>query len=382
MRKISLLGATGSIGTQTLDVARTHNVKVCAITGNRNLKLLEQQARLFRPQLVCTADATCYRELCRALADTDITVEAGEESILHAATLEGCDLVVNSIVGIAGLRPTLAAINACKDVALANKESLVTGGDLVMRAVAEKGVRLLPVDSEHSAIFQCMQGCRESEVRRILLTASGGPFFGYTRDMLRAVTREQALRHPNWQMGPKITIDSATLMNKGAELIEAVFLFHQKPENVEIVVHRQSIVHSLIELADHAVLAQLGTPDMRIPIQYAITYPQRLESTAPPLSLFDVGYLSFERPDEETFESLAACREAIRRGGLYPCAVNCANEQAVELFLAGKISFLEIGRLVTSALSYRDFSGEYTLKDVLNTDLEIREYVKETAVHS
>lgn len=376
MKTISVLGSTGSIGTQTLDVARMHGIRVSAITANRNIKLLEEQAREFKPELVCVAEKGLYLPLKTALADTDIEIDCGPEGVQRAASLQSCDLVVNSIVGIAGLLPTLSAINACKDVALANKESLVTGGALVMKVAADKGVNIFPVDSEHSAIFQCMQGCREREVKKIILTASGGPFFGYTKNMLRNVTKEQALTHPNWSMGAKITIDSATLMNKGAELIEAVWLFHKKAEDVEIVVHRESVIHSLIELADNAVLAQLGTPDMRIPIQYAITYPDRLPSSAPRLSLTDYAKLTFYQPDLKTFEALAACKKAIELGGLYPCAVNCANEQAVSLFLEDKIKFVQIGEMVSKALSYKNYSGEYTLNDILNTDAEIREYVK------
>ncbi len=379
MKTISVLGSTGSIGTQTLDVAKMHNVKVAAITANRNIKLLIEQAREFKPELVCVGDKDLYNELKTALADTDIEIDCGPEGVQRAASLESCDLVVNSIVGIAGLLPTLSAINACKDVALANKESLVTGGALVMQAAKEKGVKILPVDSEHSAIFQCMQGCKETEVKKIILTASGGPFFGYTKEMLQNVTKEQALKHPNWSMGAKITIDSATLMNKGAELIEAVWLFNKRAEDVEIVVHRESVIHSLIELEDNAVLAQLGAPDMRVPIQYAITYPDRLPSKAARLSLTDYANLTFYKPDYETFKALSACKKAIELGGLYPCAVNCANEQAVALFLEDKIKFCQIGEMVTAALSYKNYSGEYTLNDILNTDAEIREYVKSMA---
>ena len=379
MRNISVLGSTGSIGTQTLDVARLHNIKVCAITANKNIELLEQQAREFNPKMVCVYDKTLYSSLKNALKDTSVEVTCGDEGIEKAATLNESDLIVNSIVGIAGLYPTLSAINACKDVALANKESLVTGGALVIDAVKRKNVKLLPVDSEHSAIFQCMQGCKDREVKKIILTASGGPFFGYNKEQLKSVTKEQALRHPNWSMGAKITIDSATLMNKGAELIEAVWLFGKAPEDVEIVVHRQSVIHSLIELSDNAVLAQLGTPDMKIPIQYAITYPDRLVSDAPRLSLTDYANLTFAKPDYETFEALAACKKAITLGGLYPCAVNCANEEAVKLFLEDKIKFCEIGALVSSALSFKDYSGEYTLDDIVNTDKEIRQYVRDIA---
>ncbi len=376
MKSISVLGSTGSIGTQTLDVVRMHGVKVFAITANKNIKLLEKQAREFTPEIVSVADESLYTQLKLSLSDTNIKVCCGDEGTQAAAMIDGAELVVNSIVGIAGLLPTLSAIQAKKDVALANKESLVTGGSLVMNAAKKAGVKILPVDSEHSAIFQCMQGCKESEVKKIILTASGGPFFGYDKERLKTVTKAQALKHPNWEMGAKITIDSATLMNKGAELIEAVWLFNKKAEDIEIVVHRESIIHSLIELNDNAVLAQLGTPDMKIPIQYAITYPDRLASPAPRLSLTDCANLSFYKPDYETFEALTACKKAITLGGLYPCAVNCANEQAVKMFLEDKIKFVQIGELVSSALEYKNYEGEYTLKDVLNTDAEIREYVK------
>ncbi len=376
MRSISVLGSTGSIGTQTLDVARMHGVKVCAITANRNIKLLEEQAREFNPELVVVSDESLYNDLKLALADTGIRVAGGAEAVCEAASIESAEIVVNSIVGIAGLLPTLSAIKACKDVALANKESLVTGGALVMSEAKRRGVSIIPVDSEHSAIFQCMQACKPSEVKKIILTASGGPFFKFTKEQLKNVTKAQALRHPNWSMGAKITIDSATLMNKGAELIEAVWLFDKKAEDIEIVVHRQSIVHSLIELEDNAVLAQLGTPDMTIPIQYAITYPQRFKSPAPRLSLTECATLTFDKPDFETFEALASCKKAIELGGLYPCAVNCANEQAVSLFLNDKIKFYQIGELVSSALEYKNYSGEYTLNDILNTDKEIREFIK------
>ena len=379
MRCLSVLGSTGSIGTQTLDVARKHNMPVAAITANRNVKLLEEQAREFNPDIVAISDDSLYKELKTALADTDVKVLSGQDGILAAAESSRANLVVNAIVGIAGLLPSLTAINAGKDLALANKESLVTGGALVMGAVKEKGVKILPVDSEHSAIFQCMQACKKEDVKKIILTCSGGPFFGFTAKELENVTKEQALKHPNWNMGAKITIDSATLMNKGAELIEAVWLFDKRAEDVEIVVHRESVIHSLIELNDNAVLAQLGTPDMHIPIQYAITYPERYPSQSGRLSLTDYANLTFYKPDYETFKALAACKKASQLGGLYPCAVNCANEQAVKLFLEDKIKFAQIGQLVEGALSYKNYGGEYTLNDVLNTDKEIREYVTEMA---
>lgn len=380
MRSISVLGSTGSIGTQTLDVAKKHNMRLAAITANKNVKLLSEQARQFNPSLVCIGDESLYSDLKRELADTDIKLAAGQEGVLMAAEHSEANLVVNAIVGIAGLLPSLTAVNAGKDLALANKESLVTGGALVMGAVREKGVKILPVDSEHSAIFQCMQGCKSSDVKKIILTCSGGPFFGFSKEQLENVTKEQALKHPNWSMGAKITIDSATLMNKGAELIEAVWLFDKKAEDIEIVVHRESVIHSLIELTDNAVLAQLGTPDMHIPIQYAITYPERHPSQSGRLSLTDYTNLTFYKPDYDTFRALTACKKAAQLGGLYPCAVNCANEEAVRLFLDDKIKFAQIGELVESALSYKNFSGEYTLYDVLNTDKEIREYVRNTAL--
>lgn len=380
MRSISVLGSTGSIGTQTLDVAKKHNMRLAAITANKNVKLLSQQARQFNPSLVCIGDESLYGELKRELADTSIKLAAGNEGILMAAEHSEANLVVNAIVGIAGLLPSLTAVNSGKDLALANKESLVTGGALVMGAVAKNKVKILPVDSEHSAIFQCMQGCNKNEVKKIILTCSGGPFFGFSKEQLKDVTKQQALKHPNWSMGAKITIDSATLMNKGAELIEAVWLFDKKAEDIEIVVHRESVIHSLIELTDNAVLAQLGTPDMHIPIQYAITYPQRYPSQSGRLSLTDYTNLTFYKPDYDTFRALTACKKAAELGGLYPCTVNCANEEAVRLFLDDKIKFAQIGELVESALSYKNFSGEYTLNDVLNTDKEIREYVRKSAL--
>ncbi|MBQ9937211.1 MAG: 1-deoxy-D-xylulose-5-phosphate reductoisomerase [Oscillospiraceae bacterium] len=379
MKNISILGSTGSIGTQALEVCEKIGAKVYAITANNNLDLLEEQARKFKVELVSITNKELYTDLKTRLADTNIKVCCGEEGLLEAATYDKSDTVLNSVVGIAGLIPTMEAINAGKDIALANKETLVTGGKLVIEAAKKKGVKILPVDSEHSAIFQCMQGCSEKEIKKIILTASGGPFFGFTYEQLKNVTKAQALKHPNWSMGAKITIDSATLMNKGLELIEAAWLFNKKAEDIEIVVHRESVIHSLIELCDNAVLAQLGTPDMKIPIQYALTYPDRLECDTKCLSLTDYTNLTFYKPDYQTFKALAACKKAIELGGLYPCAVNCANEQAVKMFLDDKISFLRIGELVEEALHFKDYSGNYTLNDIMNTNLEIREYVKTIA---
>lgn len=374
MDTIVLLGSTGSIGKQTLDVCRAHNIEIRALSANSNVELLEQQAREFMPKYAVIADDTLYSDLKQRLSDTDVKVLAGEKGLCEIAALVGCK-VVNAIVGMAGLVPTFAAIKAGNDVALANKETLVTGGKLVTDAVQRYKVRLLPVDSEHSAIFQCLQGAGDNRFSKIILTASGGPFFGRTRVELAAVTKEQALAHPNWDMGDKITIDSATLMNKGLELIEAVWLFGAKPNEIEIVVQRQSVIHSAVEFSDGAVIAQLGSADMRLPIQYALTYPERLECPAKKLSLFDVGELTFAKPDEETFVCLAAAKRAIDKGGNAPCAVNCANEAAVRLFLEDKIRFLDIGDAVSETIENVRFIEKPTLYDLLDTQKAAEEYV-------
>lgn len=374
MKKIVLLGSTGSIGTQTLDVCRQHNIEVRALSANNNTALLEQQTREFHPEYVCIYSEEAYSDIKQRLADTDIKVLCGMKGLCELARLD-CHAVVNSVVGMVGLLPTLEAAKAGNDIALANKETLVAGGRLVTECVKEHGVKLLPIDSEHSAIFQCLMGAGDNLPSKILLTASGGPFYGKTRDELRDVTVEQALKHPNWSMGAKITIDSATLMNKGLELIEAVRLFDVKPEQVEIVVHRQSIIHSAVEFEDGAVIAQLGTADMRIPIQLALTYPQRLPSPAKKLSLFDVGQLTFGRADEETFSCLAAAKRAISMEGNAPCAVNSANEAAVALFLNRKIGFLDIGEAVGGVLDSVKHIAEPTLDDILDTQKAAEEYV-------
>ena len=373
-KNITVLGSTGSIGTQTLDVVKNLGLTVNGLCANSNVSLLEQQAREFDPRCVAIGDTSRYSQLKTALADTDIKVVAGEEAIKELAA-EKADVVLNAVVGIAGLGATLAAINAGNTLALANKESLVTGGELVMSAAKAKNVKIIPVDSEHSAIFQCLNGENNDRIKRIILTASGGPFFGKTRDELKDITPAQALKHPNWSMGRKISIDSATLMNKGLELIEAMHLFGVSAEMVDIHVHRQSILHSAVEFADGAVMAQLGSADMRIPIQYAVTYPDRLPCPAKPLSLFEVGALTFEKADSETFLCLKAAIEAAKRGGLYPCAVNGANEEAVALFLAEKISFLQLGELVYSALSLDMAKTDYTVADVYAADKAARELV-------
>lgn len=374
MKRIVLLGSTGSIGTQTLDVCRQHNIGVRALSANHNTSLLEQQAREFLPEYVCVYSKDAYSDIKQRLADTDIKIVTGMEGLCQLARLE-CHAVVNSVVGMVGLLPTLEAAKAGNDIALANKETLVAGGKLVTDCVRENGVKLLPIDSEHSAIFQCLMGAGGNLPSKILLTASGGPFYGKTRDELRGVTVEQALKHPNWSMGAKITIDSATLMNKGLELIEAVRLFDVRPDQVEIIVHRQSIIHSAVEFEDGAVIAQLGTADMRIPIQLALTYPERLPSPAKRLSLFEVGQLTFGRADEETFSCLAAAKKAISMEGNAPCAVNSANEAAVALFLNRKIGFLDIGEVVGEVLDYVKFIPEPTLDNILDTQKAAEEFV-------
>lgn len=373
-KTISLLGSTGSIGVQALDVARMHGYRVVGLAAGRNIKLLEIQAREFKPLLVAVAEESAAKELKIALADTDIKVVGGSDAICEAARLE-CDTVLNAIVGIAGLRPTLAAIEAGHDIALANKETLVAAGSIVMKKAKEANVKILPVDSEHSAIFQSMQGVPEGAVSKILLTASGGPFFSKTKNELKDVTPEMALKHPNWDMGAKITIDSATMMNKGLEVIEAMHLFNVKPDDIEVLVHRESIIHSAIETCDGAVIAQLGTPDMRIPIQYALTYPNRYECPAPKLSLTDIAKLTFYKPDYDAFACLRACLDAARDGGLRPAAANGANELCVAKFLEGKIGFLDIGELVSSAAINAPKSENYTIDDVFQADKAAREYV-------
>ena len=374
MKSIVILGSTGSIGTQTLDVCRMHGFGVKALSASTNTAQLEKQAREFKPGYVCVYSESAYPDMKQRLADTEIKVLCGREGLCELARLD-CDIVVNSVVGMVGLLPTLEAAKAGNDIALANKETLVAGGNLVTDCVKEHGVKLLPIDSEHSAIFQCLMGAGENRPEKILLTASGGPFYGKNTEELRGVTVEQALKHPNWSMGAKITIDSATLMNKGLELIEAVRLFDVRPEQVEIVVHRQSIIHSAVEFEDGAVIAQLGTADMRIPIQLALTYPRRLPSPAKKLSLFDVGQLTFSKPDPETFTCLGAAKRAISMEGNAPCAVNSANEAAVALFLAGKIGFLDIGEAVSGALESVKFIPEPTLQEILDTKAAAEEYV-------
>lgn len=376
-KMITVLGSTGSIGEQALDVARMHGYRINALTASKNTYIIENQAREFKPKKVAMADENAAEDLKIRLADTDIKVLSGVEGVSECAADNSDAIVLNSIVGMAGLVPTLSAVDAGCKIALANKETLVAGGKLVMGKAAEKGVDILPVDSEHSAIFQALQGMNDKkELKRIILTASGGPFFGKTRKELENVTVAQALKHPNWSMGAKITIDSASMMNKGLELIEAVWLFDVLPKDVDIVVHRQSIVHSLIEFVDNSVIAQLGVPDMRIPIQYALTYPQRFESPVKQLRLEDWQTLTFDKPDYDTFECINICRRAIEIGGLCTAAVNSANEMANELFREGKIDFLDIADIVADALENCVRVDDYSLEDVLETDKWAREFVR------
>lgn len=376
MKKLIILGSTGSIGTQSLEVAKKEGYEIVALAAGSNIKLLEQQAREFKPKFVAVGNTALAEELKIKLNDTNIKVLSGSNGICEVARLSA-DVVINAIVGIAGLRPTLAAIEAKNTIALANKETLVTGGELVNKALKENNVKLLPVDSEHSAIFQSLQGVPSGSVSKILLTASGGPFYGKKRSDLENVTRAEALKHPNWSMGAKITIDSATLMNKGLEVIEAVHLFHVKPDDVEVLVHRQSILHSAVELSDGAVIAQLGTPDMKLPIQYAITYPERAGLCGERLSLTDIGTLTFEKPDYETFRCLPLCIDAIKQGGLKPVAANGANEAAVKLFLEDKIKFLQIAELVEMAISAQKKVDTFTVEDVFEADRAARALVIE-----
>lgn len=372
--EIVLLGSTGSIGTQTSDVCRAHNIRIKALSARHNLDLLEKQAREFLPEYVAVSDESNFAEIKSRLADTNIKILAGSDGLCELAALP-CDKVVNAVVGMAGLLPTLAAISVGNNIALANKETLVAGGELVMNAAREKNVEITPIDSEHSAIYQCLLGAGDNKISKIILTASGGPFFGKTRAELENITKEQALNHPNWNMGEKVTIDSATMMNKGLELIEAVWLFGVAPSQVEITVHRQSILHSAVEFEDGAIIGQLGSTDMRIPIQFALTAPKRLACPAKKLSLTEIGTLTFEKPDENVFTCLSAAKKAIEMGGNAPCIINCANEAAVSLFLEEKIGFLQIGELVNAALSDVKYIQNPVLSDILNTRIIAEEYV-------
>lgn len=378
MKKINLLGSGGSIGTQTAEVCRRHGFGIHSAAVKSNYKKLAEQAREFNIKRVCIFDEKYYKPLKDALSDSNTEILAGPDGLCELAADRTADMTVNAVVGMVGLKPTIAALENGIQVALANKETLVAGGDIVMKLAEEKGLTILPVDSEHSAVFQCLMGIKgdiSKQLKGIILTASGGPFFGMTASELEKVTIEQALCHPNWSMGRKITVDSATMMNKGLELIEACHLFGLSPSRIEIVVHRQSIVHSAVVLADNAVIAQLGIPDMKIPIQLALTYPERCESPSGKLSLTDYGSLTFEKPDYDTFKCLKASVKAARIGGTAGSIINGANERAVELFLAGKIGFCDIGRGVSGALDNITVRAADTLDAVLAADAEARDYI-------
>ena len=380
MKTINLLGSTGSIGVQTLDVARAHGYKIEALAAFSDVDGIEKQIREFKPGYAALVDEKAAKDLKTRVADLDVTVLSGMDGVCFCGAEANGEITLNSVVGMAGLKPTLDAVNAGKTIALANKETLVAGGHLVKEAAKKNNVSILPVDSEHSAIFQCLLGAPSNKaLKRIILTASGGPFFGKTKEELQNVTLADALKHPSWSMGQKITIDSATMFNKGLELIEAVWLFDVSPDMIDIVVHRESIVHSLIEYDDNSVIAQLGHPDMRLPIQFAITYPERFASPEKQLDLWEVGNLSFYKPDYENFPCMNICRDAITKGGLYPAAVNCANEEANLLFRQGKISFNAIPELISLASEYTLKKNDFTLQDVLDTDVLMREKVRELA---
>ena len=373
---ISLLGSTGSIGRQTLDVCREQGIRVAALAAGRSVDLLEAQAREFSPRLAVLYDMDAALELANRLKGLDLEVAYGLEGLRRAASLPESGIVVTAMVGMAGLRPTLAAIEAGKRIALANKETLVCAGELVMRAAQEYGADILPVDSEHSAIFQCLQGCRDrGEVKRLILTCSGGPFYGLSREEVASKTRAEALRHPNWTMGEKITIDCATLMNKGLEFIEAMRLFRVTPDQVDVVIHRQSIIHSMVEFRDGTVIAQLGTPDMRLPIRYALTYPRRAASALPALDLLSCPPLTFAPPDLQAFPCLKLAMDCARTGGTSCAVLNGANEAAVDLFRREEIAFGRIPELVENALNSIPVKSNPSLEDILEADRQAREAV-------
>lgn len=376
--RISVLGSTGSVGEQALDVAAKFGYKVCALSANKNSKRVEEQARKFRVKAVAMADESAAIDLKTRLADTDVKVYSGDSGICEMIAADNAETVVNSIIGEAGLLPSLAIIDRGARLALANKESLVVAGDIVMTRARERGVEILPVDSEHSAIFQCLKSGRSQEIKKILLTASGGPFYGYTKEQLREITVERALAHPTWKMGAKITVDSATLMNKGFEVIEAAHLFGVSSSNIEVVVHPESIIHSMVEYIDNSVIAQMSVPDMRLCIQYAVAYPHRVDAAISELDLFEVSRLTFKRPDTETFSLLKCAIDAIEKGGALPAVLNAANEVAVSAFLNKKIGFYDITESVCEVCER--LSGAKDVKSldaILGYDKEARILAKE-----
>ncbi|MBR5270706.1 MAG: 1-deoxy-D-xylulose-5-phosphate reductoisomerase [Clostridia bacterium] len=376
-KNISILGSTGSIGTQTLQIAQEYSdkINVVALSANSNISLLEEQSRKFNPEIVCVTNEKKAHELKIKLADTNIKVVSGRKGLIECATAKNADTVVTAVVGISGLEPTIEAIKAKKDIALANKETLVTGGHIVTRLARENGIKILPVDSEHSAIFQSLMGNEKRAVKKILLTASGGPFIGKKRSELENIKPADALKHPNWNMGAKVTIDSSTLVNKGLEVIEAKWLFDVDIDNIEVLVHRQSIVHSMVEYVDNGVIAQLGTPDMRLPIQFALTYPNRLPMRENEIDFAKIGQLTFEKPDTETFFALEVAKKAGREGGILPTIFNSADEMAVELFLEGKMKYTQISDSISYAVNTVKNIENPTLKQIFEADKEAREIV-------
>ena len=375
-KRITILGSTGSIGRQSLEVISACGMEAVALTANSSVKLLEEQARRYRPELAVLMDERAAGDLRVKLADTNVRVLGGMEGILEAASLSSADTVITAVVGMIGLRPTLAAIREGKRIALANKETLVCAGQLVLEEARDYGAQIIPVDSEHSALFQCLEGNRDrGEVKRLILTCSGGPFYGKKPAELKGMTRENALQHPNWSMGAKITVDSATLMNKGLECIEAMHLYRMPPEKISVLIHRESIIHSLVEYCDNAMIAQLGAPDMRLPIQYALTWPKRTPGPAVPLDLWNCGSMTFGTPDTDTFRCLKLAMEAAETGGTAGAILNGANEEAVSQFLAGKIGFLEIAEKVALAMERVPVVREPGLDDVLEADRAAREAI-------
>ena len=376
-KNISILGSTGSIGTQTLEVCEELGIKIKSLSANKNITLLENQIRKYKPEIACVFDKTSAKTLKANVKDTNTKIVSGMDGLCEAATVKSSDVVLTAVSGMIGLQPTLEAIKAKKTIALANKETLVAGGNLVMQKAQENGVKILPVDSEHSAIFQCLEGCKDKNfLNKLILTASGGPFFGKNKKELQGVTVENALDHPNWSMGAKITIDSATMMNKGFEIIEACHLFNIPENKIDVIVHRESIIHSMVEYIDGSVIAQLGVPTMKTPIQYALTYPKRIISENPKLDLTKIKNLSFFEPDTNVFEAIEICRKAIRIGGSAPLIVNAANEVSVDLFLKNKIKFLEIIELVKLAVKNFKSQKLLSVEQILDTDLRVREFTK------
>lgn len=374
-KRIAIIGSTGSIGRQALEVIEHHKEKLCVevLTANKQADLLIEQALKFDPNAVVIADKSQYQKVKEALSSTDIKVFAGQEALEDIVQMETIDIVLTAIVGFAGLRPTIKAIEAKKPIALSNKETLVVGGELITKLSIENSVPIIPVDSEHSAIFQCLAGEFYNPIEKIILTASGGPFLGKTKDELRNITPKEALNHPNWVMGNKVTIDSATLMNKGLEVIEAKWLFDLPVDKVEAVIHPQSVVHSMVEFEDGSIKAQMGKADMRLPIQYALTYPERLKTNFPKFNILDFPNLSFLKPDMETFPCLSLAYQAIQKGGNMPTIMNAANEIAVEAFLKGDLGFLEIPEIIANAMSKYNFIAKANVNDFFETDKEVRD---------